>query len=389
MRNTSPHIDELAQEGILFTQVISQGAWTAPSLASLVTSQYPSRHGVKNIRGTPIHPSLSTLALVLKKEGYTTGVISNGILVKMGLTQGFEAWDMGENGIQADEVTRRAANFLYKNKHKKFFLWAHYIDPHRPYAPPSPYNTMYLNDTLYKTGTHVPISMVDIENPQAATTDAIPHSTRVEDTVDFDYYVAQYDGEITFTDKQIGVLLKTLKDLGLDKKTLIIVTADHGEYMGEHGFYFMHGIHLHDAVIKVPLIIRDTRNLPETKNKIISQQVRVIDVMPTILDMLNIHAQIPMEGRSLLPLILNKKSQPALYAFSELEFYGKNIYSVRTDDWKFIYHQQERKYELYNIKDDPYEAIDLIDVEQEKFNFFKQVLDKWIYRISSVAEESQ
>ena len=146
-RNTSPNIDRLAKEGVLFTQVISQGSQTIPSVPSLMTSLYPSRHGIEAILQdySIFHP---VLAQILKKNGYYTGAIVAHCLSHTGLGKGFNLAEF-DFDIKADVLTQKAINFLHKNKDKKFFLWLHYMDVQGPYRPLPPYNKKYLYDSFY------------------------------------------------------------------------------------------------------------------------------------------------------------------------------------------------------------------------------------------------
>ena len=196
-----------------------------------------------------------------------------------------------------------------------------------------------------------------------------------------EYYIAQYDGGISFTDEQIGVLLEELEELGLDRKTIIILTADHGEAMGEHNVYFTHGGFLYNEFIKVPLIFKYSNILPTAK--VINHQVGLIDIMPTILDLLGIQIKIEISGISLLPMILKGKSYPSRIIFSE-DFSlpsGKDKRirrSLMTERWKLIYNLNDEKHELYNLKTDPQELNNLVEIEKEQVKFLKQKLDNYI-----------
>ncbi len=384
-RDTSPHIDELARRGVLFTQAISQGPTTIPSVPSLMTSLYPSEHGIK----TPWQRyavSVPVLAQILKQNGYYTGlIVDNSQLSHTGMGWGFDSRDFSFDK-KADVLTQKAINWLIKNKDKRFFLWLHYLDPHGPYRPPQPYDKKYLNDNLYKHDKHIPISTHKEEQYLGEYLDVgcIPLYAALDGRTDPDYYIAQYDGEISFTDAQIGILLKALENFKLDNKTLIIITADHGEHQGEHNYYFFHKF-LYDEVIRVPLIMKCDEILP--RGKIIDYQVGHIDIMPTILGLLGIRAGVKTSGISLVQAILKDKSPPRRIIFSEL-FIKSTKYpyltqplaiALRTSEWKLIYRPIAGEYQLYNLKKDPKELNNLIDTEKTQFAFLKQKLEEHMY----------
>lgn len=354
-RNTSPNIDKLARKGVLFTQAISQASWTCPSIHSLITSTYPSTHG--GYFWDQVFPdSIPILPQILKEKGYYTGFISgHGGLSKIG---GFsqQVFDTFEDifSAKSDEITQKAMLWLQKNRNTRFFLWIHYMDTH-------------------DGSIGVPEEKHFIKN---ITSEEI------------NTYTLRYDKAISYVDSQISGLLRELKEIGLYKNTLIIITADHGEEMGEHNLCFTHGGFLWDSVIKVPLIIFYQSLFP--KDKIITQQVQLIDIAPTICDILKVKKPKSFEGRSLLPLIKGENIY-STYAFSEHKenkgdlSAGDWIYtklSIRTLEWKlfYTYTLQSKEYELYNLKADPQELHNLVEIEKKQFKFLKVKLEEWMSR---------
>jgi arylsulfatase A-like enzyme/lysophospholipase L1-like esterase len=400
-RQTTPNIDNFAKEGVLFSQAIAQSTWTLPSLASIMSSTYPCTHRAIEFE-KPIDSSVFLLAEILKTERYHTGFFSNEGLFDMmlGLQRGFDEFcDIG--GKKADGIIQRSMKWLEINQDKPFFLWLHIFDTHGPYRPPPPYNKMYLfnkPDIGYKL---VPLLKYD-----QFSLGGIPRYVVEKGIKDADYYIAQYDGEISFVDNNIGALLVGLKRLNLYRNTLIIITADHGENLGEHDRYFSHYDVPYEALIKVPLIIKGDIIIPA--RKVIPTQVQSIDIMPTILDILRIERPEGIEGTSLLPLIWSGW-YPSLYAFSS--FADSAATSIRTEDWKLIhleysefsgylrrnidylennnreglfiqldrYWEEGRfpEYQLYNLKNDPDELVNLVDENKQKFKFLRQRLDIW------------
>ena len=353
--NTSPNIDRLARQGVLFREAVSQASWTRPSIRSLTTSTYPSTHGVYFF-DQDLPDSMSTLQQILKGKGYSTGLISaHGAITEKGSVfwQGFDTLEE-DSSSDAGEITQKASRWLRRNQNKKFFLWLHYMDVH-------------------DRSLGFPQTKIFIDN-----------ITREE----IDAFTLKYDEAISRLDGEINNLLKTLKELRLYKNTLIVFTADHGEEMCEHGFCFTHGAALWDSLIRVPLIIFYPSLFPG--GKLIIQQVQHIDIVPTICDILKIKKSENFEGKSLLSLIKGRNIH-SRYAFSEhIErendlstgdwVYTKN--SIRATHWKLIctYDSRNKTYGLYNLKEDSLESNDLKNTEKDQFELLKREQDKWIER---------
>lgn len=379
-RNTSPHIDRIAKEGAIFTQAIAQSSYTAGSVASLITSTYPNIHGVKDWEYQLSRRIPFTLAEILKRQGYATALISDQISLPLisRLADGFttfntlRSYTFGPNAKkkQVVNITDWAINWLKGNRKNKFFLWLYYINPHGPYVAHPPYDKIFLHDKYYNPKKKLPFS----DNPyQQFAIGAIPRYLMIGNIREVDYYISQYDGEIAYVDEQIGRLREALKSLGLDKNTVIIINSDHGEGMGEHNQYFSHTVFLYDYLIRVPLIIKFAKDIPAGIK--IGTQVRGIDIAPTILDLLGIPKYEFMQGESLLPLLRNPDYNFDPFSYSE--FFG--IKCVRTNEWKLIYNSENRRYELYNLKNDPLELNDLSSAEKSRFEFFKEKLDDYMH----------
>ncbi|MGH7792955.1 MAG: sulfatase-like hydrolase/transferase, partial [Thermodesulfobacteriota bacterium] len=235
-RNTSPNIDRLAREGVIFSNAFSVSSWTLPAHISMFTSMYSTSHGV--ITGEDyLDDSRITLAEVLKREGYATAAFISGAYLRdprYGFEQGFDLYDASiineaaslKDVIKASQVitspslNKAAKSWLEKNYQKKFFLFLHYIDVHSDYIPPPPYDTMF--DPDYRG----PVDGLNI----------FKLKLKAEmDPRDLFHIIALYDGEIAFTDHHIGDLMLSLKELGVYDNTMIILTSDHGEEFFEHG----------------------------------------------------------------------------------------------------------------------------------------------------------
>lgn len=437
-KNTSPHIDQISREGIMFTQAISQATWSLPSVSSVLTSTYPMYHNATYF-GDTLNNSLLTLPQILGGKNYSTGFIGPYALSKIkGLNRGFEFFNTGIkdfkelfssfyrhfaviniitkfilyslpfgfdclanvytgiiNNERADIVTQKAIRWLKVNKDKPFFLWLHYFDAHGPYRPLSPYNKMFINDRFeQKTNSSLPIfrkGMLGLGG--------ISRYYMIDSSInDRNFYVSQYDGAIRFIDDNIGNLLLFLKKLKLEDDTLIIIFSDHGEYLGEHKFYFCHTGISFEPLIRVPLIIKYNKITP--KRKSIDSQVQLIDIAPTALDILNIERPKTFQGNSLLPLILEGKEYNAPYAI----ICDNGAVTIRTPDYKlmhFNYDEIKRfeskmrfgwrssvtlqleylfgsnkcpEYLFFDLKGDPGETNDLAYAEKEKMETIKKVI---------------
>lgn len=371
-RNTSPNIDAFAKEGVLFSQAIAQGTRTHVSLPSLHTSTYPRVHGCYTYN-FKMNPLLPTLSETLKKNGYFTMAVIGSPQINQ-LKRGFDIFIDNED-MKADEVTRKSAHLIEKYQNNKFFIWVHYFDPHGPYRPPVPYDRIFPYNLEGK--------VAPINDEWDSGYMGIPLSVAENNITNIDYYVSQYDGEIRFTDEQIGALLKKIKELSLDKNSIFIITSDHGDSLGEHNLYFVHGF-VYDEVIKIPLIIKSKKVMPFSK--IIGHQVQHIDIAPTILEILRIKKPKTMQGNSLLPLIQGNKGHPSFFSFSECRdqiLLGRIIECIRTNEWKLICINEKNKlkYMLYNLKLDPKEDNNLVNLKREEFKFLNEKLVNWRNRV--------
>jgi arylsulfatase A-like enzyme len=271
-RNTSPALDALAQAGVCFTHALCQRPKTSPSFATIMTGTYPAKHGIHGSRQV-LKPANETLAEYLKEAGWTTAaVITNGNLYPVfGFDQGFDTYVYGhKDGKTGSDL---AIEWLEQNaaSDEPWFLWVHHTDPHAPYAPRAPYDTMFGDD--------------DGGRRSAG-----------ERQIDL------YDGEIRFTDDQMGRLIEWITANGLRERTLIVFTADHGESLGEHDYYYEHGLHPYEPSARVPLIFSASGIVPEETRS--SALVGAVDILPTILGALDVEFDASVQGRSFLMEVL-------------------------------------------------------------------------------------
>jgi arylsulfatase A-like enzyme len=266
----------------------------------------------------------------------------------------------------------------------------HYFDVHAPYRPPKSFSKNFLKDGVYETGKHLPILPMESWN-----SGGLPDFIAEKNITSLDYYIAQYDGAIRFVDAQIGRLLNYLKKENLSENTILIMTADHGEYLGEHNFMSHTGFPL-EVVMKVPLIMKHGDLF---KQKRIDFQTQSIDIAPTILDILGIKKAETMQGKSLLPLIQNGNAEYASYVFLG----GEAISAVRGEGYKLIrinlgvinkvrengkkaikvpwYIDNDGnkiKYLLFDLEKDPKESTDLMATHARLGDSLKEKLEGWL-----------
>jgi len=326
-RAETPSIDRLATAGVLFERAETAAPITLPAHVSILTGTYPAYHGVRNNGVYRLGPRAVTLAEVLHDHGYKTGAIISGypLMARFGLAQGFDSYDdhlpaekvrqVHFRERRAEDVSRLGNAWLSAHASSRFFLWLHYFDPHAPYTPPSPFAERFA------------------QNP--------------------------YDGEIAYVDHEIGKVLNKLSTLRLLDKTLVVLAADHGEGLGDHG-EATHGVFLYESTLRVPLILSLPGPLPTARR--VATPVRTIDLVPTLLRLLDLPQPEELQGTSLLPLTSRRPPDLLLKSLSESilprENYGwSELSALRIGDWKYILAPHE---ELYDLRTDAEEKRNLI-----------------------------
>jgi len=397
-RRTSPAVDSLAARGVLFTNAYAQRPKTSPSFASILTGTYPQRHGVRGVRQV-LPCAAYTLAEVLRDSGYTTcGVVTNGNLFPdFGFDQGFDEYFYGHRG--ARRGTEMAQDWLSKEPRAPFFLWVHHTDPHTPYEPPAPYDSLFVSET--------PLGQRPLKIIKRMALGGIMPKMIVNGPLDLDYYISQYDGEIAYTDHWIGELLTTLRSLGLEKHTLVVFTADHGESLGEHNYYFEHGLFTYEPSAKIPLAFC----LPGVVRQGARDDLVIesVDIMPTILDLVELGAPPSCQGVSFADILEERQEDPARnssrYAYVEAGYahhYRPGYTFAMTDGrFKFVFrdaawvirpkHLKGFIYsiiaifgggaasnELYDISRDPREQVNLIEQHPHEAMVLRVELESFV-----------
>ncbi len=375
-RNTCPNIDEIAKKGALFTQAIAQSSQTAPSVSSIMTSAMPNSHFV-SAWGCTLNPKLRTLAEILKGKGFKTAFFCGNLSFKIngiqGISKGFDSFFV--TAFEEKTLTNKAIQFINQSINRPFFIYLHYMNTHSPYISSEKFSNLFINDNLYDKQKSLPIVK---PTEDFYGVGGIPENLAQQyaGITNPDYYIAKYDEGLRTVDEEIGIILKTLEAYRLDKKTILVITSDHGEMLGENNLYFHHGIFLYEPLIRVPLIIKCDKIIPQ--NKVIDSQISAcIDIMPTIMDILGINKTKAMEGVSLLPLILGKKSYPYSYVLADEGVIEK---CIRTKEWKLDYvdRDDKKEYHLYNLKNDPGELSSFLLEEKSEFKLLKDKLDGYL-----------
>jgi len=299
-RRTSPRIDALAGDGVLFERAFTYWPKTRGSFAVLHTGRFPSQNGFDPARFPLMASFNATIATLLKSVGYATrGAVDNpNVGAALGFARGFdryrETWQERDLATEMDRthaITEEGIRALRDARPgQPFFLWLHYVNPHAPYAPPAPFDTRFL-DSAAVTGPRLPVS--------ASFRGGIPQHLLVSRHRKLGWYVAQYDGEIAAVDEQVGLVLDALDASSVAASTLVILTSDHGESLGEHGYYFDHGEDMFDPSLAVPLIIA----LPGAASRRTDSFAWTLDILPTILEAAGVPRPPDLPGQSLFPLL--------------------------------------------------------------------------------------
>src|SRR6266700_3701998 len=325
----TPTIDSLAADGIRFDQAYTPVPITLPSHTVMLTGTYPMMSGMHDFSGNNLNPEQATLATVLRARGYDTGaVIAAAVLDRrFGLNRGFDFYYDHFNFVRlseanldfmerpANEVVDQALKWLAKPRNAPFFLWVHLYDPHHPYNPPPPFNQLYKKNL--------------------------------------------YAGEIAFADTQVGRLLAYLKQHAAYDHTLVVLSGDHGEGLGEHGEK-THGFFTYNSTLHVPLIIKPSVNIKFT-NPLIKRGVSLVDLMPTVLGFLNIPIPPRVQGKNLAMMVLHGDEMEPSPLYSEtylprIHFNWSELRGLSARNYHFI---DAPKPELYDISSDPGEIHNL------------------------------
>ncbi len=368
-RHTSPNLDRLAGESVLYTRALATSSWTLPSHASLFTGKLTASHGARydpegplrlrdaidgpeswdRYRARGLARDEVTLATLLRQHGYATGAVVAGPWMKsvFGLGKGFDYYDDSQidtvNGRVAARVTAGALKWVVRSREKSFFLFLNYFDPHAPYAAPAEFVAKFLPGNPSFAG----------RRPTAEEISAL------------------YDAEVRYMDHYIGRFLRKLREWNLYDRTWIIVTADHGELLGEHG-KFGHGHYLFEEELHVPLFMKHPAG--EAAAGTSDRQVQLTDVLPMICDRLGIET--PRDIQGVWP---SDASRPPVAETYPLEaFSGDGDWRALYDgDFKFLWNSRG-SHRLFDLAEDPKETADLAAKDSKRAETMLARLDEYL-----------
>ena len=394
----TPNIDSLAGDGTMFTNAFTCNGVCVPSRCSLITGRYPIGHGVvcnyNRLTATEI-----TMPKLLKEHGYCTGYFGkthlggddkdmpgqgwgesflwqeeyNDYLSSQGVDirypEGDEIrradvryWNIGTSKIPTEHyfenvIADKAIEFIQKHKRENFFCFVGNVAPHGPFSPPVPYDTMYDPAEMEL----LPRSGKELENKPPTFVRWIEQNQKFVNADELKIFLAAQYGLVSLIDDNVGRLIRTLKEEGLFDSTLIVFTADHGDFASKYGVVGKSWCS-DDILMGTPLVIShpEFRSSGETVDSLVEN----VDVFPTLLDYAEITTPERVQGTSLVPLINGEKDRvkEAVFSYEQHEYSKAHHYQsmIRTQEWKLV-QQDNFKGELYNMKNDPWEWNNLID----------------------------
>jgi arylsulfatase A-like enzyme len=386
-RRTSPHIDRVADEGVLFTSHFSPHIPTYPGHTTMMTGRDIYAHQVTSQSHTPEPATgIRMLAEILRDQGYHTGAADN---LGRWFARGFDdyrtyAWDTSaqRDWRKGEAVTSTAISVLDAAavQDKPFFLFLHFWDPHTPYLPPAPFDRMFYRGNEKDPANRSMDRLWSFDCFNRYFAEWMPGVTDIE------FPKAQYDAEIAYMDACLASVLTRMDEVGVTGDTLLVLTADHGEELDEHEHWFDHH-GLYDTNIHIPLILRCPDRLPAGKR--IGGLTSMVDVAPTILDLLNLNeaaAAERMQGRSLVPLVdspsATDRGTTDYLHITENTWMKKR--GIRTHRWKLIVPLEtpdlhgNSEVELYHLPDDPGELNNIAREKPDVVEKMTRLLEEWV-----------
>lgn len=381
-RLTTPHIDEIAAEGVLYEDAYSSYIPTTPGYTTMLSGKDVMSHQMVSLRPKgPIDPSIRLLPEILREKGYVSACIGFDDQFYRGFDKydSYSAWMTWEEapGNKAEALNEKVIPLLNSMAHKPFFLFLRHMDPHSPYLPPPPFPRMFYQGD-WRDPSNRSLEPVFAFKPFAE----FFKSWMPPGVTDAEYIVALYDASLAYMDVCIRHILTRLEELDLMDNTLVVVTSDHGETLMEHECYFDHH-GLYEPTIHAPLIYRCPSKLPEGKR--VRGFVLQQDLAPTVLELLgygDIPKKLNMDGKSVVPLLRGeRKANYSEFYLSECTWMRKRGW--RTPEWKLIealepdFHNKP-PVELYNLVDDPEENNNLAQDQPEVVEVLKKRMRSWV-----------
>ncbi len=413
----TPNLDQLGREGVLFKNAYSNAPWTVPSMLSMTSSLYPSifqsvsRFGISY----GASPKLEFFSERLQKYGYQTrAVTANYLLGNRELTlRGFDRGDTFYYRYRLQRVryyrvilkvhylTRRFLGLTMlpdttrmvtekgqeslREARRPFFLYLHFMNPHDPYNPPG----KYLKQIKYQGVLRSPFYVNDpfhLEEDKA-------HPQEADIKMGF-YFLSKADqvfirdlnlGNVRYLDEKIGELMKTIRELGLEQNTVVIFAADHGEEFWEHD-QWAHGHSLYDELLHIPLIIRG----PGLKPRVIEEPVAMINLVPTLAELIGIAPNPDWQGKSFLPALIDETYRIAPEPiFAEGTIRPEELKAVRTPEYKMIIGAMSGKRLLFNLAEDPKELKNIYQQDLSEAEALREKIKLWQARDQTLKSKLQ
>ncbi|WP_394184592.1 sulfatase family protein [Metabacillus halosaccharovorans] len=380
---TSPYIDQIANEGVLFTQAYASDIPTEVAHTCIFTGKVGLTTGVVS-HGSPssyLPKDYEWLPTILRKAGFTTAAVDNLYHLKEWFARGYQYY-MNTTGktrwIKGHSINKLAKPWINEHKDEDFFLFLHYWDPHTPYLPPKEYIKEFYDFN------NNPYDLTNKSMERAFNHPAYPffkhhHFDLLENVTDSKYVSALYDAEIRYLDDMLKDLDEYLIKLGIKDDTLLVLFGDHGESLTEHDIYWDH-CGLYEATVHVPMIMRWPGKIPEGFK--VSNLVQHADLMPTLLEAIGLELPDKLDGKSLWPLIQGQKvNHHSEIYLSECAWQAAR--GIRTDQYKYIETYDAGPFsrppiELYDILNDPNEETNLSDKLPKQVEKFKKQLNNWV-----------
>ena len=406
-RDTTPYLKQLGASSVVFDDAVAQASWTKASVPSILTSLQAYTHGLVNESDTIPRGAL-TMAEQLRAAGYVTAsIVANPFAGRAsGLERGFDyvmeypvvqrqRTDAIDRGTDSAAINRAIMPWLEKHRDEPLFLFVLSTDPHAPYRPPAEFETQFANpaDTDQFNQDYAKLRDIRAYGGGATVNRAEMRAKGVDPDTFFRRAVDRYDGEIAHNDRSIGALTGKLKQLGVLDNTLVIVASDHGEEFWEHGLG-AHGHSLYSELIHVALMMWNPKLIPHGRR--VPDTVQLIDILPTVLDLLGLKQPDGIEGRSLAPLLSGARLAPLPAMSTKLALPtakpGGAVPENLTDtiarvepEWKLIYRLQPgraglKQVELYDRRSDRSDRKDLAAQQPEVAERMKSEVLKWIQR---------
>jgi arylsulfatase A-like enzyme len=403
-RETTPFLKKLGEQGLVFEDCQVQATWTKPSVASLLTSLYSFTHGIIQDYDT-IPKGATTLAEQLRAAGYVTaGIIANPFAGRLsGLQRGFDyvsEWaviqryrkDAEDRGTDSAAVNKIVFPWLEQHRDEPFFLYAHTTDPHAPYRPPAGFEEKFANprDTTQFNNTYK--SLVDKRSYGGGV--VVSRALCRRDGVNPDKFIQEaidrYDGEILHNDRSLEQLVNKLKQLGILDNTLIVVVSDHGEEFWEHG-WTAHGHSLYQELTHGVFVMWNPKLIPTPRR--VTETVQLIDVMPTVLDLLSLKVPNVVQGQSLVPFARGQHFQrrgPVMtsryaspHAHGMVPENATDTVALLDTNWKLVYRDKGKsvglnKVELYDRRTDRGETNNVAAQHPQDVDRMMTEIGKWL-----------